>query len=108
MQDLVFVVDLLINGHTLVGSRQRAYAYRRHEGSATSRQSQSMLRFDEEVLAFDRIAEQAKALGWGHAERVARRKRIIKLHLLYRVARELTRLRPATALESLRYWLRVG
>lgn len=107
VQDLIFVVDLLMSGHILVGSRERAYAYRRHEGSATSRQSQNMLRFDEEILAFDRIAEQARELGWKRAERVSKRKRIIKLHLLYRALRELTRLRPAAALDVLRYWLRV-
>jgi glycosyltransferase involved in cell wall biosynthesis len=108
VQDLVFIIDLLMDGHTLVGSRERGYAYRRHEGSATSRQSQSMLRFDEEVLAFDRIADRARALGWERAARVSTRKRIIKLHLLYRTLRELTHLRPAAALESLRYWLSVG
>ncbi len=105
VQDLVFIVDLLMNGHTLVGSRERAYAYRRHEGSATSRQSQNMLRFDEEVLAFDRIALQARKLGWGRAERVSKRKRIIKLHLFYRTLRELSRLRPTAALRAFRYWL---
>ncbi|MBW2726052.1 MAG: glycosyltransferase family 2 protein [Deltaproteobacteria bacterium] len=108
VQDLVFIVDLLMSGHSLVGSRERAYTYRRHEGSATSRQSQNMLRFDEEIVAFDRIAERARELGWERAERVSKRKRIIKLHLLYRALRELIRLRPAAALEVLRYLLRVA
>ncbi len=108
VQDLVFIVDLLMDGHTVVGSRERGYAYRRHEASATTLQSDSMLRFDEEVVAFDRIADRASTLGWSRAERVCRRKRIIKLHLLYRVLREFSRLRPGSALDALRYWSNVG
>lgn len=104
VQDLRYVIGLLMEGHTIVGARERAYAYRRHAESATSVQSDSMLRFDEEVAAFDEIAERAEALGWTRAAAVAQRKRIIKLHLLYRGLRELTRLRPAGTAQALRYW----
>lgn len=104
VQDLLFIVGLLMDGHTIVGAREHAYAYRRHADSATSVQSETMLRFDEEVAAFDRIAENANALGWKRAEAVSRRKRIIKLHLLYRGLRELTRLRPGGTVQALRYW----
>jgi glycosyltransferase involved in cell wall biosynthesis len=107
VQDLVFIIDLLMEGHTVVGSPEREYAYRRHDGSATVRQSESMLRFDEEVLVFDRIANKARDLGWERAESVARRKRIIKLHLLYRSLRETLRLRPGAAFEALRYWSKI-
>ncbi len=108
VQDLVFIVGLLMDGHTIVGARECAYAYRRHEHSATHLQSDSMLRFDEEVEAFDRIAARAEALGWVHAAEVSRRKRIIRLHLLYRALRELTRLHPGRSLEALRYSFRLG
>ena len=72
-----------------------------------TQQSESMLRFDEEVMIFDRIADRCQALGWIRAERVSRRKRIIKLHLVYRALRELLRLRPGAAVKALRYWSRV-
>ncbi|MCH7600993.1 MAG: glycosyltransferase family 2 protein [Myxococcales bacterium] len=108
VQDLVFVVGLLMDGHTLVGSPERGYAYRRHPGSATTRQSESMLRFDEEVLVFNRIADRARELGWVRAEKVSSRKRIIKLHLLYRTLRAILQLRPSTAIEALRYWSKIG
>lgn len=104
VQDLRYIVGLLMDGHAIVGARKRAYAYRRHVESATSVQSESMLRFDEEVAAFDQIAEQADSLGWNRAAGVARRKRIIKLHLLYRGLRELGRLRPSGAVQAFRYW----
>ena len=102
-QDLIFIVDLLMTGHSIIGTSERAYAYRRHSESATSLQSLSMERFDEEVRAFDLIAERCRSLGWDEAALVARRKRIIKLHLLYKALRDLTRLQPAASLATLRY-----
>ena len=90
-QDLELTSRLLFAGHTLVGSRAKGYAYRRHEGSATAGQTESLLRFAEEYRLFDSIAERARALGWSRAERTARRKTIVKLHLSYRLVRELAR-----------------
>jgi glycosyltransferase involved in cell wall biosynthesis len=104
-QDLVFIIDLLMDGESIVGTSEQAYAYRRHPESATSLQSQSMLRFDEEVRAFDLIAERCTALGWNDAARVSRRKRIIKLHLFYKALRDLTRLQPGASISTLRYLL---
>ncbi|MDP6977482.1 MAG: glycosyltransferase family 2 protein [Myxococcota bacterium] len=107
VQDLMFIVGLLVEGHTVVGTRETAYAYRRHAASATSVQSESLVRFDEEVEAFDAIANELESLGWLRAAHVAHGKRIIKLHLLYRVFRSLSRLRLAAAAEALRYRLRL-
>jgi len=104
-QDLIFIIDLLMSGNSIVGSAERAYAYRRHPESATSLQSQSMLRFDEEVRAFDLIAERCSALGWQSAAQVSRRKRIIKMHLAYKALRDLTRLQPGASIATLRYLL---
>jgi glycosyltransferase involved in cell wall biosynthesis len=108
VQDLEFMTRLLMDGRTVVGTRETAYAYRRHDASATSRQSESRLRFDEELRAFDLIAERAEALGWQAAARTARHKRIVKLHLLYRALRELAGLRLFAALETLRYLKSAG
>jgi len=102
-QDLIFIVDLLMAGHRVVGSDERAYAYRRHPESATSVQSRNMLRFDEEVRAFEVIADRCEDLGWSAAARTSRRKRIIKMHLLYKAMRDLPRLQPGASLESIRY-----
>lgn len=107
VQDLVFMTGLLMQGHEVVGTREIAYAYRRHDASATSMQSESLLRFDEEVEAFDAIAADLEEKGWGRAAAVAKRKRIIKLHLLYRALRSLGRLRFAAALTALRYRARL-
>lgn len=103
VQDLELTVRLLMDGDQLVGAREEAYAYRRHPESATSRQSESRVRFEEEFQLFDRVAARAGELGWKTTARVARGKRIVKLHLLYRGARDLLALRPRRALATLRY-----
>jgi len=102
VQDLVFTTNLLLEGEEIVGSHRAAYAYRRHDESATAHQSESMLRFDEEFRAFDEIAGRAEALGWSRAAKVARSKRIIRLHLAYRSLRELSRLRVGGSLRAIR------
>ncbi len=94
-----------MDGETLVGAAEIAYAYRRHPESATWVQSQSRLRFDEEFRLFDQIAARAEALGWSQTAHVSRRKRIVKLHLAYRALRAFSRLQPRSAVETLRYLL---
>jgi len=102
VQDLEFTSRLLLEDESIVCSRRIAYAYRRHPEAATAIQSESRLRFDEEHRLFARVAERASQRGWTHAARVARGKRIVRLHLLYRASRELIRLRPRRALGWLR------
>jgi glycosyltransferase involved in cell wall biosynthesis len=97
VQDLDFTSRLLMDGDTLVGSRERAYAYRRHANAATARQSASLLRFDEEFSLFESISARAVRLGWDRAAAVASRKTIIRLHLVYRAMGELLHLRLAGA-----------
>jgi glycosyltransferase involved in cell wall biosynthesis len=103
VQDLELTSRLLMDGEQLVGSREVAYTYRRHGESATRIQSESMLRFDEEFELFDLVAERAEQLGWKQAARVSRRKRILRLHLLYRALHELGRGRLGSSASHLRY-----
>jgi hypothetical protein len=106
VQDLELTSRLLMDGEHLVGAREIAYTYRRHEESATQIQSESMLRFDEEFELFDLVAERAEKLAWTDAARVSRRKRILRLHLLYRALRDLGRGRLGSSASTLRYWIR--
>jgi glycosyltransferase involved in cell wall biosynthesis len=102
VQDLELTSRLLMDGDTLVGTRETAYVYRRHDEGATAQQSESLLRFREELALFDRVAERASEIGWSGAARVARRKTIIRLHLGYRALGDLARLRAGRALRELR------
>jgi glycosyltransferase involved in cell wall biosynthesis len=105
VQDLELTSRLLLDGDAIVCSGQVAYAYRRHPEGATALQSDSGLRFDEEIRLFERVAVRAEERGWPGAAAVARRKRIVRLHLLWRFLRDLMRLRPSRAAGWLR-WLR--
>ena len=105
VQDLELVSRLLLAGETLAGSMAPAYAYRRHDASATARHTESLLRFEEEFALFDRVADGARERGWRGAERTARSKVILRLHLLWRVWIDLLRLRWGTAGRSLRFLL---
>jgi len=106
VQDLEFTGRLLLEGELLVGSRSVAYAYRRHEESATTRQSESLLRFEEEFALFEQIASRAEALGWLDAASISRRARIVKLHLAVRALEDLFAARPRRALTKMRLSLR--
>jgi glycosyltransferase involved in cell wall biosynthesis len=103
VQDLELLTRLLCAGETLAGSRAAFYAYRRHAANTTARQTESLLRFEEEYALFDGIAARADELGWRRAARVSRRKTILRLHLGWRVASELARLRPGAAGRTLRF-----
>ena len=108
VQDLDLLARLLLDGESIVGSRRRAYAYRRHAGSATALQSESLLRFDEEFALYAQLADEARARGWAPAARVAERAAIVRLHLGVRAAADLAALRPGAALRKLGYLLRAA
>ncbi|MCI0456801.1 MAG: glycosyltransferase family 2 protein [Gemmataceae bacterium] len=103
VQDLEFFTRLLLDGEALVGLPAVAYAYRRHPANATTVYTETMLRFREETALYDELSRAAAARGWARAARIARRKWIVKLHLLYRAGLDLLRRRPARALEKLSY-----
>jgi len=103
VQDLDFIMRLLFDGLMLLGSDEVAFEYRRHGSSATSIQSETMLRFEEEARLFDELATQCDARGWSRASRRARKKPIIKLHLAYRVLNDLRRGRLKAASKKLRF-----
>lgn len=99
-QDLALTSAIVLGGGRLVGLPEPLYGYRRHEGSATARATEDLSRFAEESALFDELAARATALGWTTAARLARRKTILRLHLLYLAASDLVRLRIARAVRK--------
>lgn len=83
--DLELLAELLLAGKQLVGIPDLGYAYRRHAASQTAQLTATAQRFEEELAVFDEIADRAEARGWARAASIARRKRIVQLHLAYRV-----------------------
>ena len=87
--DLAFLAGALLDGARLVGIADPLYAYRRHDASQTATLTASTERFDEEIAIYDEIATRAERQGWYRAASTARSKRIIRLHLGYRIVGDL-------------------
>ena len=98
--DLDFFTRVLLAGGTMVGLPDVAYAYRRHAENATATQTESLLRFEEDSRIHDEIAAIARDRGWPTVARVAAGKQVIKLHILFRIAQDLGRLRFGPALKK--------
>lgn len=95
--DLALLADSLLGGQRLVGLPDALYAYRRHGASQTATLTASTERFDEEIAIYDQLAGRAEAAGWYRAAATARSKRIIRLHLAYRILGDLLHGRRAGA-----------
>jgi len=101
--DLEFWTRILFAGGTIVGTRRIAYEYRRHAAQSTAQVNKTMYRFREEALVCDLIADRADARGWAAAAAIARRKTIVRLHLLYEAASDAARLRLRSAAAKLAF-----
>jgi glycosyltransferase involved in cell wall biosynthesis len=106
VQDLELLARLLLEGETLVGTRSAGYAYRRHPESATERQSESLLRFEEELALLAELSRAAEERGWHGAARTAARAWTPRLHLAWRALRDAARGRLGAAAAKLRFLAR--
>lgn len=87
--DLEFLASTLLKGGEFVGIPEELYSYRRHEESQTALLTATTERFDEEIEIYGELSGRAEALGWLTAARTADTKRIIRLHLTYRIIGDL-------------------
>lgn len=98
--DLAFVVDVLLDGGTLVVGSEVCFAYRRHRQSHSSSFARSGVRFEQERRYLDDISAELRDRGWRTAERSARRRLLSRLNAAAQLPRAL-RHRETTALRSL-------
>ena len=91
--DLEFFIRLMIAGATISGTDEFAYVYRRHRESQTSILSQNMTRFEEEISYYESMVTILNEHDWKAAAETARRKSIIKLHLIYLILTDLLQFR---------------
>jgi len=82
--DLKFYLDVLSEQSVITGINQKLYFYRRHKQNQTSKMTESLDRFKEESDLYDVIAS-LPLKDWPKSISKASKKRIIKLHLWYRV-----------------------
>jgi glycosyltransferase involved in cell wall biosynthesis len=97
VQDLDLFSRLLLDGETLVGLRDVAYAYRRHADNATVQYTASLVRFREEAELYAVLHRRLTERKWWRAARTAERKYIVRLNLGYCALQDLCRLRFAQA-----------
>lgn len=97
VQDFELFTRLLLEGDTLVGFPTTAYAYRRHAHNATTAYTENLLRFAEETQLYEQLGQAAAARRWPRMARIARRKVIVKLNVLYCATSDLVHGRPRQA-----------
>jgi glycosyltransferase involved in cell wall biosynthesis len=85
--DLDLISRLLLSGKTILGVSDKVYRYRRHGGNLTSRLNKSTERFSEEINFYAQISSMCERRGFSSSARVAQRMWIVKLHILYQLAR---------------------
>jgi hypothetical protein len=94
--DLAFVVDVLLDGGTLVSGGDMCFAYRRHRRSHSSSFARSGVRFEQERRYFDDIRTELRSRGWTTAERSARRRLLSRLNAATQLPQALRHRSPAT------------
>jgi glycosyltransferase involved in cell wall biosynthesis len=95
--DVDFMSRILFDGGTIVGTTTVAYRYRRHSGNQTVLLTDSGTRFEEEIAHLDLVAHQSTEVGWNRVARSAKRKTIIRLHLLYQAFQAVIQLKLVRA-----------
>jgi len=82
--DFKFYFDTLYAGHTITGTQEKLYYYRRHNQNQTAKLTQNMMRFEEEIDFYDYVFASVNN-SWHQSKKKAKAKTIIKLHLIYKV-----------------------
>lgn len=82
IQDLALIVDMILQGRSLLLVPSESFAYRRHTESASSRLIVDGSRFTGERDYFSLAARLAHAQGWRRAELAARLRLTSRLHAL--------------------------
>ncbi len=72
VQDLALVIDLVLDGESLLVLPGPVFRYRRHRGSVSSAYAADGRRFAEERAFFAETADRMAARGWTRAARAAR------------------------------------
>ena len=83
--DLNLLTRSLLQGKRIIGTQSKLYRYRRHGGNLTKQLNSSTLRFVEEVKLYQEVALLCKQNGFETSSRVAQRKTIIRLHILFQM-----------------------
>ena len=91
--DVDLMARILFEGGTIVGTPVIGYRYRRHLTNQTALLTESNIRFQEELDHLNSVAQRAYERGWNRVARSAKRKTVVRLHLLYQSLRAIVEMR---------------
>lgn len=89
VQDLEFTTRQLLSDRSLVSVRDVLFEYRRHEESQTEVYTRDAVRFHEEVALYRSLASRARDRHWSRSERAARRRWMLRGHMLQKALADL-------------------
>jgi hypothetical protein len=78
--DLAFVIDVLLDGGSLIVGDEPCFSYRRHRSSYSMEFARNGARFEQERRYFTEAASLLRDKGWTSAERTARRRMLSRLN----------------------------
>lgn len=87
--DMDYTTRLLLSGAELISVPEVCFRYRRHGESGTAHTQRSLRMFEEEVALYKKLASDSASLGWRKSERLAQRKKILKLRVGFAFAKDL-------------------
>ena len=89
--DLEFISQALLEGRSLLRLSEKNYYYRRHGDNLTAELTLNTKRFKEEIELYGNLVSRCKKVGFHKSARAAKKARIIKLHIMYRMVISLLR-----------------
>jgi glycosyltransferase involved in cell wall biosynthesis len=89
--DLDFISNSLIEGRSFLQMPDKNYYYRRHENNLTAELTRTAKRFEEELELYKELDMLCSESGFLKSAKVAKKARIIKLHIAYRMLLALIR-----------------
>jgi glycosyltransferase involved in cell wall biosynthesis len=90
--DLDFISQALLEGRSFLQLPDKNYYYRRHNNNLTAELTRTTKRFEEEIKLYGELESRCREAGFHKSAAVAKKARIIKLHITYRIMISLFRL----------------
>jgi glycosyltransferase involved in cell wall biosynthesis len=89
--DLELISQALLEGRSLLRLSEKNYYYRRHNDNLTAELTLNTKRFKEEIELYGNLESRCKKVGFYKSAAAAKKARIIKLHIMYRMVTALLR-----------------
>jgi glycosyltransferase involved in cell wall biosynthesis len=101
--DMEFTTRNLMLGRAMIGTSDQLYRYRRHSFNTTNTLSKNLVRTREECWLWNKLGDELRAKGALTESRIAYKKTIVKLTLLFFIAADLPKLKVSDALVKVRF-----